>query len=54
MDELHYKVSKDERAWLDFVLTERPEPPQHRCGKCRTPWGITNPNCPGRAAESRR
>lgn len=24
---------------------ERDEQP-HVCGKCRTPWGVSNPNCP--------
>jgi hypothetical protein len=46
MDELHYKVSKDEQVWLDFVLTERPEPPAHICGRCRTPFGRSSLPCP--------
>lgn len=24
---------------------EREERP-HSCGRCRTPWGVTNPECP--------
>lgn len=45
--------SKKELAMIEFVLNPVPEPPPHVCGVCRTPWGVTNPNCPGRAAESR-
>lgn len=26
--------------------------PPHVCGKCRTPWGVSNPNCPNAPKET--
>jgi len=28
-------------------LSPQPKPEvAHRCGRCQTPWGVTNPDCP--------
>lgn len=38
--------SPKEQAWIDHVLNPAPEPPQHRCGKCRNPWTGGREDCP--------
>jgi len=34
-------------GWLT-PMGDITEAPDHVCGKCRTPWGLTNPACPNR------
>ena len=40
--------SEETLALLASVRNPEPEPRPHVCGACRTPWGVTNPECPGR------
>jgi hypothetical protein len=37
-----------------FPDTQPRDEKDHECGRCRTPWGISNPLCPGRRAEEGR
>jgi hypothetical protein len=44
---------------MSAVLYIRPERfdednPPHLCGNCRTPWGVTNPECPGAIRDQRK
>ena len=31
-----------------YPRSERP----HSCGRCRTPWGVSNPDCPNRILDA--
>jgi hypothetical protein len=46
MDDVYYRVTKEQDAWLRFVKQPPPEPPAHSCGRCRTPFGRSAIPCP--------
>ena len=48
-DDIWYRPTRKEAAYLEFVMRDEPEPPKHRCGICNNGTGVLNPNCPNAA-----
>jgi hypothetical protein len=46
MDDIYYRVSKEQDAWFREMKTPPPEPPAHVCGRCRNPFTGGRPDCP--------